>query len=188
MAPLKVIAILLVVVAFTTAETPTDLFRPIYSSPPYHALPALTPAPYHPPRVYNPEPVYKPAPVYKEVAKPYAFDYGVKDDYTGANFGHSENSDGKAVKGSYSVALPDGRIQTVNYVADEYNGYQAEVTYEGEPIYPEYKPTYQPQPVYKPIPKPYNPPKTVYKPEPVYPTPAPYIPTYHSTPVYPIYL
>lgn len=71
-------------------------------------------------------------------AKPYAFDYGVKDQYTGANFGHSETSDGKNVQGSYSVALPDGRIQHVKYVADHYNGFQAEVTYEGEAHYPEY--------------------------------------------------
>lgn len=31
--------------------------------------------------------------------------------------------------------LPDGRIQTVKYTADHYNGYVAEVSYEGNPIY-----------------------------------------------------
>ncbi|KAK8731377.1 hypothetical protein OTU49_007575, partial [Cherax quadricarinatus] len=102
------------------------------------------------------------APVqYKEEPKPYAFDYGVQDSYTGANFGHSENSDGKAVKGSYTVALPDGRIQTVNYIADGYNGFQAEVTYEGQAVYPEHKPAaYKPAPVYP-------------QPAPVYPQPSP---------------
>merc|ERR1712088_1308347 len=41
---------------------------------------------------------------------------------------------------SYSVALPDGRIQHVNYHANDYDGYVADVTYEGAPQYPEYHP------------------------------------------------
>merc|ERR1739842_211562 len=56
------------------------------------------------------------APAYKEEApKPYAFQYGVADDYSGANFNAQETADGKAVSGSYQVALPDGRIQTVTW-------------------------------------------------------------------------
>ncbi|XP_071535308.1 larval cuticle protein A2B-like [Panulirus ornatus] len=111
------------------------------------------------PPVYTP-PSYSaphaPSPSYKEDPKPYAFDYGVKDDYSGANFGHNENSDGQAVKGSYKVALPDGRTQIVNYVADHYNGFQAEVSYEGQAVYPDTKPTYQAAPVYNPpAPSPY---------------------------------
>ncbi|XP_050689252.1 cuticle protein 21-like [Eriocheir sinensis] len=92
---------------------------------------------YGPPTYPNPQPHKQP---YKdEPAKPYAFDYGVRDAYYGANFGHKENSDGNAITGSYQVALPDGRIQTVNYVADHINGFQAQVSYEGEAVYPQVK-------------------------------------------------
>merc|ERR1719468_419042 len=41
------------------------------------------------------------------------------------------------VAGSFTIALPDGRIQTTTYTADHYNGFIAEVTYEGTPVYPE---------------------------------------------------
>merc|ERR1712203_564700 len=98
-----------------------------------------------------PAPAYKPAPApyvepAKEPAQPYAYQYGVADEYSGSKFSASETADGKAVTGSYSVALPDGRIQTVTYTADHYNGYVADVTYTGEPVYPEAKP-YAPAPL-----------------------------------------
>merc|ERR1712083_963353 len=38
--------------------------------------------------------------------------------------------------GSYSVNLPDVRIQTVTYNANDLTGNIAEVTYSGEPAYP----------------------------------------------------
>ena len=72
---------------------------------------------------------------------PYRFAWDVKDDASYNNFAHSERSDGNVVTGSYRVALPDGRTQIVNYRADSY-GYVADVKYEGEAKYPEYKPTY----------------------------------------------
>ena len=63
-----------------------------------------------------------------EPPQPYSYQYGVKDEYSGANFGASESSDTKVVSGTYTVALPDGRIQTVKYTADDYAGYVADVT------------------------------------------------------------
>merc|ERR1711956_194280 len=94
--------------------------------------------------------------------------------------------------GEYRVNLPDGRVQVVSYTAGP-EGYIADVKYEGEAVYPEYKPAAHPAPAYKPHPAPaykpapapvvYKPaPAPVYhKPAPVYkPAPAPY----HPAPVY----
>merc|ERR1712105_203804 len=67
----------------------------------------------------------------------YGYEYAVADDYSGAKFNAGENRDGYATTGSYSVALPDGRLQTVNYkVADAYSGYVADVQYTGAPTHP----------------------------------------------------
>ena len=83
------------------------------------------PAPYH-------------APVEKLAPQPYAYEYGVADDYSKANFKKAESQDAYGnVAGSFTIALPDGRIQTTTYTADHYNGFIAEVTYEGTPVYPE---------------------------------------------------
>ena len=92
---------------------------------------------------------------------PFDFSYEVKDEYTGNDFGHESNSDGNTVTGEYRVLLPDGRTQIVRYTADHHNGYQAEVTYEGEAqTYEAPKPKYQP--AYKaPEPK-YEKPKPSY--------------------------
>ncbi|CAB4063359.1 unnamed protein product [Lepeophtheirus salmonis] len=103
-----------------------------------HSAPHPSPAPYHPPQ---PAPYHAPAPSYhspkyEEPAQPYAFQYGVADDYSGSNFSAEENADGKITTGSYKVALPDGRIQTVSYTVDAYNGFVADVQYEGTPVYP----------------------------------------------------
>lgn len=75
---------------------------------------------------------------------PYKFAWAVKDEPSYNDYAHQEESDGKVVTGSYRVLLPDGRTQIVNYRADE-NGYVADVKYEGEAKYPEYRQGYQQQ-------------------------------------------
>ncbi|XP_047474231.1 pro-resilin-like [Penaeus chinensis] len=60
----------------------------------------------------------------------YAFNYGVQDAYFGTNFGHAESRDGYNTEGVFYVHLPDGRLQTVKYYADEH-GFHPEVTYSG---------------------------------------------------------
>ena len=154
-----------------------------------------------------------PAPYHEPVAAPvYDFHYGVDDGaHYGPVFAHNENRDNYDVKGEYRVNLPDGRVQIVSYSAGP-GGYVADVSYEGEATYPEYKPhpapAYKPHPApaYKPLPKPaYKPhPAPAYKPAPVpaykpvvhapvyhkpapvyKPHPAPYHPApYHPAPVY----
>ena len=92
-----------------------------------HAAPA-----YHAPVVAHAAPAYA-AP---DVVSPYTYSYAVADDYSKANFQAAESSDGAGTaEGSYSVALPDGRIQHVNYHVNGYDGYVADVTYDGQAQY-----------------------------------------------------
>merc|ERR1712055_567533 len=77
---------------------------------------------------------------YTDLAEPspYSFQYGVSDEYSGAQFGQEETEDGGGNRqGSYSVNLPDGRIQHVNYHTNDLDGYVAEVIYDGTPAYPD---------------------------------------------------
>merc|ERR1711983_550649 len=141
------------------------------------ALPAYVPAP--------PTPAYIPAPVVKhdkaysnpDLAElsPYTFNYAVADDYSKANFNAAESDDGTGAReGSYSVALPDGRIQHVHYTTNDYDGYVAEVTYEGEAQYPPEGTYHVKKPAYGAPPPAYGPP--------LVPVPAPYgTPAVHKT-------
>ena len=61
----------------------------------------------------------------------YIFSYAVEDNYSGNQFGHTENRHGGDTAGAYHVRLPDGRLQTVQYTVDHYGGYRATVVYEG---------------------------------------------------------
>merc|ERR1712066_163156 len=81
---------------------------------------------------------HAPAEVYADEVSPYTYTYAVADDYSKASFNAEEQSDGASnVAGGYSVALPDGRIQHVKYTSNAYDGYVADVTYEGAAVYPE---------------------------------------------------
>jgi len=100
-----------------------------HAAPAYHAPVVAAPA-YHAP--------VKAGYVADDLAEvsPYSYTYAVADDYSGAAFNQAENNDGTGVvDGQYSVNLPDGRIQTVKYHANDYDGYVADVTYEGTPTY-----------------------------------------------------
>merc|ERR1712083_85349 len=61
----------------------------------------------------------------------YSFEYGVRDGEVGVNYGQQETRAGTVTTGSYSVFLPDGRIEKVSYTVDPVAGYEAVVTYEG---------------------------------------------------------
>jgi rRNA maturation protein Nop10 len=65
---------------------------------------------------------------------PYSFRYAVYNPLYHNNFGHEQSSDGRVTTGSYFVALPDGRLQTVNF-KDEGYGFMAQVNYDGEARY-----------------------------------------------------
>merc|ERR1712088_218952 len=103
---------------------------------PAYLAPAVAKPAYH-----APAPAYHaPAPSYHAPASyhPYSYTYAVADDYSKATFSQKESNDGTGlVQGTYSVNLPDGRIQTVNYHANDIDGYVAEVTYSGEAVYPD---------------------------------------------------
>ena len=76
-------------------------------------------------------------PVYPDEISPYTYQYAVADDYSGSRFDAQESDDGTAARqGHYSVNLPDGRIQHVNYHANDIDGYVAEVTYDGTAAFP----------------------------------------------------
>merc|ERR1712086_1177693 len=123
-----------------------------------------------------------PAPLGPILPPVYAYNYAVKDDYSGSIFSQQEQRDNYNAAGSYSVNLPDGRVQIVSYsVNGPDGGYIADVKYEGVASYAPvaakpYVPA--PAPVYKAAPAP------VYKPAPVpvcKPAPAP---VYHRAPAY----
>ncbi|CAG9560623.1 unnamed protein product [Danaus chrysippus] len=95
----------------------------------YHAAPA--PVAYH----AAPAPVaYHAAPLAKLVAQPeevaypkYEYSYSVADGHSGDNKQQQESRDGDVVKGSYSFHEADGSIRSVEYSADDKNGFNAVV-------------------------------------------------------------
>ena len=104
----------------------SDVFNS-YAKPPPHFAPHAEPS-YGHGRPYVQD---------KFPPKPFGYEYGVKDPYHGTDFGKNEKQDAYGnLEGSYTVRLPDGRVQTVRYRADHQNGYFADVSYSGEAQYP----------------------------------------------------
>merc|ERR1711936_282245 len=128
---------------------PDKMFKIIVASALVATAFAAGPPAYGAPAPYAPE---------KLPPQPYAYEYGVADDYSKANFKKTETQDANGlVAGSFVIALPDGRIQTTTYTADHVNGFVADVTYEGTPAYPpepkegygHAAPAYKPAPAYR---------------------------------------
>ncbi|CAL4153992.1 unnamed protein product, partial [Meganyctiphanes norvegica] len=95
----------------------------------------------------------------------YDFDWSVKDDESGNDFGHEESRDGDFTEGSYYVLLPDGRLQKVSYYVDGDSGFVAEVDYEetNQGGYQAPQPSYSaPQPSYQAPQQSYQPPQSGY--------------------------
>merc|ERR1711970_1156996 len=115
----------------------TPVVHAVPATPVVHAVPA-TPVVHAAPAYHAPVVKGYAESAFPDVPLPYTYTYGVADDYSKATFNAAETGDGNGnTEGSYSVALPDGRIQHVNYKADGYEGYVADVTYEGTAVYPE---------------------------------------------------
>merc|ERR1719464_946109 len=118
---------------------------------------AAPPPPAPPPPPQPTDPLLLITPLPNSPPQPFAYQYGVADDYSGANYEKAENQDASGnLQGSYRVNLPDGRVQIVTYTADHTNGFVADVKYEGTAVYPEEKP-YAPAPKYAPAPPKYAP-------------------------------
>ena len=77
---------------------------------------------------------------YDEKPDPFHFEYGVHDDKYHTDFSEQRSGDESgSMKGEYTVALPDGRVQHVIYHADGgYGGTIMEVKYSGEAHHPDY--------------------------------------------------
>merc|ERR1711892_651825 len=150
-------ALLLSALAVTAKAAPTEVvagrllthavssLNPFHSSPLLHAVREVPAA--HVvrgvPSVHHVHHAVQQAPAVTEVrlveqedSKPsaqYIFGYSITDSVTGDSKSRQESQDGDVVRGSYSVADPDGRIRTVTYTADDVHGFQATVTYDGQP-------------------------------------------------------
>ncbi|XP_045106738.1 cuticle protein 7-like [Portunus trituberculatus] len=134
------------------------------------ARPDIPPASYGAPApsYHAPAPSYHaPAPSYHapapEAPPKYDYNYAVKDEYSGNDFGAQEARDGYDTQGSYYVQLPDGRLQKVTYTVNGDSGFVADVTYEGEAQYPQESYAPAPKPSYVPAPAPSYVPAPAYQ-------------------------
>ncbi|XP_041976460.1 cuticle protein 18.6-like [Aricia agestis] len=107
-----------------------------FAAPAYYAAPLVHAAPlahYAAPLAYGAH--YD---GHDEYAYPkYDFAYSVADPHTGDHKSQHETRDGDAVHGSYSLLQPDGSVRTVDYTADDHNGFNALVHNSAPSIHPE---------------------------------------------------
>ncbi|KAG8226212.1 hypothetical protein J437_LFUL006313 [Ladona fulva] len=118
-----VILLAVLAVAVARPEAPLDRrYLPANPAPVYGP-----PAPrYGPPGYQSGKPVTEDP---LAVPASYKFDYKVKDDEAGLDFGHEEAREGDEATGRYYVLLPDGRTMIVTYVANN-DGYHPEIKFE----------------------------------------------------------
>ncbi|KAF0294730.1 Pro-resilin [Amphibalanus amphitrite] len=109
--PLKMRVILLAALLASVARAQINPGNQFFSGP-------LAPAPL--------TPLGQPPP---DGVAQYTYGYKTEDPAEAAYSEQNEQRNGNAVTGFYSTLLPDGRVQVVNYVADE-NGYRATVSYQ----------------------------------------------------------
>ncbi|XP_073966019.1 cuticular protein 50Cb [Choristoneura fumiferana] len=125
-------------VPFPTISNPSKQPAPIRPPPPTRGPNSYVPPP---PGPNNPPPPPQnddhshDEHHHHEPGMPFDFAYSVNED--GNDYSHNAISDGDVTRGEYRVALPDGRTQIVKYTADWKNGFNAEVSYEGEARYPD---------------------------------------------------
>merc|ERR1739840_13347 len=113
----------------STTDNHTTMYKLVIASAVLATAFAAGPPAYGPPVVGYKEEKLPP--------QPFAYEYGVADDYSKANFKKTESQDGNGVvTGSFTIALPDGRIPTTTYTATHETGFIAEVTYSGTAAYP----------------------------------------------------
>merc|ERR1712123_75703 len=87
--------------------------------------------------VADSHPEYEPPYGEKLKPKPFKYEYGLHSPSSDAAFSKKDSQDERGnVIGEVVVSLPDGRVQTINYNADHYDGYNADVKYVGTPEYP----------------------------------------------------
>ncbi|CAG9784955.1 unnamed protein product [Diatraea saccharalis] len=77
--------------------------------------------------VYRSYPHMKPYEKLNRAYPKYEYTYSVADGHTGDQKSQQESRDGDVVKGSYSFHEADGSIRTVEYTADDHNGFNAVV-------------------------------------------------------------
>lgn len=102
------------------------------TAPAYHGAYAGAPVVHAAPVAYAAPaaPVAYAAPIAKveyDSHPQYSFAYNVQDSLTGDSKSQHESRDGDVVQGSYSVVDPDGTKRTVEYTADDHNGFNAVV-------------------------------------------------------------